>query len=150
MAKPSTLNTLVDLAQDQTDIAARELGKLQALRTQAEQQLAALTQYREEYRQRMQSLMRDGMTSSRWHDFSQFLDSLDMAIRQQGEALARAEAQLLAGRANWQQQKRKLNSYDTLVTRAEAREQQVADRRDQRNMDEYAARAARMQLVAKH
>src|SRR6516225_1529003 len=50
MVKHNPLNTLADLAQDNTDKAARELGRLQGLRTQAEQQLSALTQYRQEYR----------------------------------------------------------------------------------------------------
>lgn len=37
MAKNSPLTTLADIAQDSTDQAARELGRLQGLRTQAEQ-----------------------------------------------------------------------------------------------------------------
>jgi flagellar FliJ protein len=143
MAKHNPLNTLADLAQDSTDKAARELGRLQGLRTQAEQQLSALTQYRQEYRTRMQAIAAEGMTSSRWHDFSRFLDSLDHAIRQQTTALAKAEADLLAGRANWQQQKRRQNSFDTLISRAESREQQISARREQRANDEYAARIAR-------
>lgn len=150
MAKSTPLNTLAELAQDQTDAAARELGRLQGLRTQAEQQLQALTQYRHEYRARMQSLMQDGMQSARWHDFSQFLDSLDAAIRHQTEALAKAEAQLLAGRANWQKQKQRQNSFDTLIQRAETREQQIAARREQRANDEYAARLARQQVASGH
>jgi flagellar FliJ protein len=89
MVKHNPLNTLADLAQDDTDKAARELGRLQGLRTQAEQQLNALTQYRQEYRVRMQAIAAEGMSSSRWHDFSRFLDSLDHAIRQQTNALAR-------------------------------------------------------------
>ena len=143
MSKPSALNTLAELAQDSADKAARELGRLQGLRTQAEQQLNALTQYRQEYRTRMQAIAAEGMTSSRWQDFSRFLDSLDQAIRHQTSALAKAEADLLAGRANWQQQKRRQNSFDTLITRAETREQQIVARREQRANDEYAARIAR-------
>lgn len=150
MAKPTPLNTLAELAQNDTDAAARELGRLQNLRTQAEQQLTALTQYREEYRGRMQDLMREGMTSTRWTDFSRFLESLDAAIRQQNDALARAEGQLLAGRANWQSQKRRQNSFETLIARADAREVVVANRREQHANDEYAARAARMQVAAGH
>ncbi|TDF64408.1 flagellar export protein FliJ [Cupriavidus sp. L7L] len=143
MAKPSPLNTLAGLAQNDTDAAARELGRLQGSRTQAEQQLNQLTQYRHEYRARMQAVAAEGMTSSRWQDFSRFLDSLDQAIRQQTAALAKAEADLLAGRTRWQHQKRRLNSFDTLIARAEAREEQVAARREQRANDEYAARLAR-------
>ncbi|MBY4898487.1 flagellar export protein FliJ [Cupriavidus sp. AU9028] len=150
MAKTSPLTTLVDLAQNDTDAAARELGRLQGLRTQAEQQLKALTQYREEYRGRMQTMMQTGMQSARWHDFSQFLDSLDAAIRHQTDALAKAESQLLAGRANWQKQKRRLNSFDTLVARAEAREQVITARREQRANDEYAARLARQHAPSGH
>lgn len=150
MAKPSALNTLADLAQNDVDAAARELGRLQGLRNQAEQQLAALAQYRQEYRERMQAIAQDGMTSTRWQDFAQFLASLDTAIRQQTESLARAEAQLLAGRANWQQQKRRQNSFDTLITRAETREQLASTRREQRDTDEYAARAARLQVASRH
>ncbi len=143
-SKPSPLTTLADLAQDNTDKAARELGRLQGLRTQAEQQLNALTEYRQEYRTRMQAIAAEGMTSSRWHDFSRFLDSLDHAIRQQTAALDKAEADLLTGRANWQHQKRRQNSFDTLITRAEVREQQVSARREQHANDEYAARIARV------
>ncbi|MFJ5381917.1 flagellar export protein FliJ [Cupriavidus sp. CER94] len=143
MAKTSPIHTLADIAQDNTDKATRELGRLQGLRTQALQQLHALTEYRHEYRARMQVIAAEGMTSSRWQDFSRFLDSLDHAIRQQTAALDKAEADLLAGRANWQQQKRRQNSFDTLITRAEVREQQIATRREQRANDEYAARIAR-------
>ncbi len=143
MAKHSPLKTLTDLAQNATDAAARELGRLQGLRTQAEQQLTALTEYREEYRKRMQTLAVSGMTAGRWHDFSRFLDSLDQAIRQQTTTLAKAEADLLAGRSNWQQQKRKVNSFETLIARADAREQQTVLRHEQRLNDEYGARLAR-------
>jgi flagellar FliJ protein len=143
MPKYSPLNTLADLAQNDTDAAARELGRLQGLRTQAELQLNQLTQYRQEYRARMQVVAAEGMTSSRWHDFSRFLDSLDHAIRQQTTALAKAEADLLAGRNHWQHQKRRVNSFDTLIARADAREEQVAARREQLANDEYAARLAR-------
>src|SRR5216117_2211524 len=97
MFKHSPLNTLADLAQNDTDTAARELGRLQGLRTQAEQQLNQLTQYRHEYRERMQAVAAQGMSSGRWQDFSRFLDSLDQAIRQQSSALAKAETDLLAG-----------------------------------------------------
>lgn len=143
MAKPNPLLTLSELAQNDTDAATRELGRLQGLRTQAEQQLNQLTQYRQEYRERMQVVAAEGMTTSRWHDFSRFLDSLDHAIRQQTAALDKAEADLLAGRSNWQQQKRRLNSFDTLIARADAREEKVVARREQRTNDEYAARLAR-------
>ncbi|AOY94729.1 flagellar export protein FliJ [Cupriavidus sp. USMAA2-4] len=143
MAKPTPLNLLADLAQNDTEAATRELGRLQGLRTQAEQQLAALNKYREEYRARMQAMAQDGMTATRWQDYAQFLTSLDGAIRQQGQALAQAEAALLTGRANWQSQKRRQNSFDTLVARAEAREQAAGARREQRANDEYAARLAR-------
>ncbi|MCO4861168.1 flagellar export protein FliJ [Cupriavidus sp. WGlv3] len=143
MLKHSPLNTLADLAQTDTDAAARELGRLQGLRTQAELQLNQLTQYRQEYRERMQVVAAQGITSSRWQDFSRFLDSLDQAIRQQGAALAKAEADLLAGHNRWQHQKRRLNSFDTLIARAQAKQDQVAARREQRANDEYAARLAR-------
>ncbi|CAG2154487.1 Flagellar FliJ protein [Cupriavidus yeoncheonensis] len=143
MARPNPLMTLSELAQNDTDAAARELGRLQGLRTQAEQQLNQLTQYRQEYRERMQVVAAEGMTTSRWHDFSRFLDSLDHAIRQQTAALDKAEADLLTGRSNWQKQKRRLNSFDTLIARADAREEKVVARREQRTNDEYAARLAR-------
>ncbi len=143
MAKPNPLLTLSELAQNDTDAAARELGRLQGLRTQAENQLNQLTQYRQEYRERMQAVATQGMTASRWHDYSRFLDSLDHAIRQQSAALDKADADLLAGRSHWQQQKRRLNSFDTLIARADAREEKVVARREQRTNDEYAARLAR-------
>ncbi len=91
----------------------------------------------------MQAVATEGMTSGRWHDFSRFLDSLDHAIRQQTTALEKAESDLMAGRSRWQSQKRRVNSFDTLIARADAREEQIAARREQRTNDEYAARLVR-------
>jgi len=143
MGKPGPLNILSDLARDDTDAAARELGRLQGVRTQAERQLDALRQYRDEYRARMQATAAQGMSAGRWRDFAAFLASLDDAIRQQTAALARADAELQAGRADWQHHKRRTHAFDTLIARADARQQQVLQRREQRASDEHAARLVR-------
>lgn len=147
MGKPTPLHTLAGLAQDDTDDAARELGRLQGLCTQAGRQLQALVQYRDEYRARMQAIAADGMRAERWHDFAAFVASLDAAIRQQTEAVARAESDLKAARANWQHNKRRVHAFDTLIARADARAQRILLRHEQRASDEYAARLSRQRAA---
>ncbi|AMG88829.1 flagellar export protein FliJ [Bordetella bronchiseptica] len=139
------LDMLIGLAKDSTDEAARELGRLSAERNNAEQQLNMLQDYRQDYLQRMQTAMQSGMSAADCHNYQRFIATLDDAIGQQRHVLHRAEAHLNDGRLNWQQQKRKLNSFDTLAQRESRTQALLEARREQRANDEYSARLVRRQ-----
>ncbi len=111
------LDMLINLAKESTDEAARLLGRLNAERTNAERQLSMLHDYRQDYLERLQQAMTSGMSASDCHNYQRFISTLDDAISQQQGVLRQADDNLAKGRLYWQQEKRKLNSYDALAQR---------------------------------
>jgi len=143
MAEHSPLDTLIGLAKDNTAAAARQLGQLHGVRNDAERQLAMLADYRQDYLRRLQHAMVSGMSASDCHNFQRFIGTLDDAIRQQQAVLTQATDQLANGKQRWQEEKRRLNSFDALAQRAADLRARNEARREQRASDEYSARLVR-------
>ncbi|ARP94296.1 flagellar export protein FliJ [Bordetella genomosp. 13] len=141
------LDMLIGLAKESTDEAARVLGRLNAERTQAERQLTMLYDYRQDYLQRLQQAMQTGMSAADCHNYQRFISTLDDAIGQQTNVLRVADDHLARGRQHWQQEQRKLNSFDALSQRQVRAEQVAENRREQRASDEYSARLMRGQAI---
>jgi flagellar FliJ protein len=137
------LNTLIGLAKDHTDEAARQLGQLHMARNDAQRQLAMLQDYRQDYLQRLQRAMVAGMSAADCHNYQRFIATLDDAIGQQDAVLTQAETHLATGKVRWQEERRKLNSYDALAQRASQTAAIAESRREQRANDEYSARLVR-------
>jgi flagellar protein FliJ len=144
MAMESPIKTLIDLAQDDVDEAARQLGRAQRERTDVEAQLTALIRYRDEYHANFSASAQSGMQAGNWRNFQAFIDTLDTAINQQRRLLALATSRVEAVKPEWQRQKQKLGSYEVLQARGQAAEARVAARREQRESDEHAAKMLSM------
>ncbi|SNS61447.1 flagellar FliJ protein [Noviherbaspirillum humi] len=142
MSTPSALQTLIELATTESDEAAKRLGKAVALVEDAQQKLAMLEQYRDDYRSRLDHGMSSGITASGYRNFQLFLDKLDDAIKGQQRILDDARMRVERERESWQESERKRMSYGTLADRAEKKAQQVQNKRDQKMMDEFATRQA--------
>ncbi|UHL65296.1 flagella biosynthesis chaperone FliJ [Paralcaligenes sp. KSB-10] len=143
MASPSSLNTLIELAQNNADQAAKQLQQLNSTRRDAEQQLNTLKTYRQDYAERLQKATEDGISASNYHNFRQFIATLDEAIAQQNKVLAQIGAKLESGRQSWYDEKRRLNSYATLLSR-QVQQRTIRDnRKEQRDNDEISARQLR-------
>lgn len=142
MASQSQLDTLIELARIASDEAAKRLGI--ALRTtqENEEKLQMLHGYREDYAQRFETSMAAGMTPMAYRNFQAFLDKLDTAVKGQKEVSLQARQRSERERSNWQDSERKRMSYTTLSNRAQQQAQQVEAKRDQKLMDEHAARQA--------
>ena len=140
MAIPSALDTLIELATKATDEAAKRLGRAIRNTEDAEQKLALLQQYRDDYTARFQTNMMAGVTASGYRNFQLFLGKLDDAINGQQRVVQDAQKRVSNERSAWQQTERKRMSYDTLATRAQKVQQLKETRRDQKQTDEFAAR----------
>uniref|UniRef100_UPI002FE64CCF flagellar export protein FliJ n=1 Tax=Escherichia coli TaxID=562 RepID=UPI002FE64CCF len=81
MAEHGALATLKDLAEKEVEDAARLLGEMRRGCQQAEEQLKMLIDYQNEYRNNLNSDMSAGMTSNRWINYQQFIQTLDDAPR---------------------------------------------------------------------
>jgi flagellar FliJ protein len=135
----SSLPTLIDLAKTNADDAAKVLQKLAQERRNAETQLQALHDYRLDYAQRLQQATESGLSASNYHNFRQFIATLDQAISQQNKVVAQLDEKIEAGRQHWYAEKRRLSSYEALQTRYTKQRAVHENRKEQLASDETSA-----------
>ncbi len=143
MKNHTSFNTLIDLAQHDVDEAARSLQALNTSRQNAEEQLSTLLVYRQDYADRLQQSVKAGLSASNYRNFRQFIATLDEAISQQNKVMARIDLQVEQSRSNWQAEKRRLGSFETLQTRKEHQQLLRDNRNEQRANDEISANLLR-------
>jgi flagellar FliJ protein len=142
MANPSALETLIDLAQRDCDAAAKRLGAAQKAVDDAEQKLQMLLGYRDDYATKLDAAQVAGITPFAYHNFVAFVAKLDNALAGQREVLKHARYKCGVETQAWQASERKRLSYRTLTERAAAQALQLENKRDQKMMDDHAARGA--------
>lgn len=145
MANTSALETLIELAQRDSDDAAKRLGVALKAVEEAEQKLQMLLGYRDDYANRLDQQQMAGITPFAYQNFVAFVGKLDNAINGQREVLKHAHYKSDQEKKTWQESERKRLSYRTLNERAVAEAQKIADKRDQKMMDDHAARTVRNQ-----
>jgi len=143
MAQLSALETLIDLAQKDSDAAAKRLGVANKLVEEAEQKLDMLVGYRDEYARKLDAAQVAGITPFAYHNFVAFIGKLDNALNGQREVLKHARFKVEAERKTLQESERKRLSYRTLNERAASEALKMQNKRDQKQMDDHAARGAR-------
>ncbi|WBY00614.1 flagellar export protein FliJ [Ramlibacter tataouinensis] len=139
MSSKLPLDTLIELASERTDQAARRLAELLKAQAGAAEKLALLQQYRDEYLARLHERMRAGLPASELRNFQLFVATLDGAIEQQRALAQQAEARLAQGRSHWQDSRRRLGAFDTLAGRMRSQQALAAGRQEQREGDERSA-----------
>jgi len=142
MATPSALTTLIELAQRDTDAAAKRLGAALAACDETEQKLAMLLNYRDDYATRLDGAQVAGITPLAYRNFVAFIGKLDSAISGQRDVVKHARHNSVIEKTGWQACERKRLSYRTLAERVAAEALRIENRRDQKQMDEHAARQA--------
>jgi flagellar FliJ protein len=140
MASKSQLDTLIELATTASDEAAKRLGAALRMVQEHEGKMQMLTGYRADYAQRFEDALAAGMTPMAYRNFQAFLDKLDNAISGQQQVLLQARQRGEHERSSWLASERKRMSYTTLCNRAAEQAQRVEAKRDQKLMDEHAAR----------
>lgn len=139
MQTNSSLPTLIDLARNHADDAAKALQQLSQERQNAQSQLNALHDYRLDYAQRLQQATEGGLSASNYHNFRQFIATLDQAISQQNKVVAQIDQKIEAGRQRWYAEKRRLSSYEALQSRQAKQQQAYENRKEQLASDETSA-----------
>ena len=140
MASTSQLNTLISLAEKKTDDAAKMLGVAIRAGVEAEQKLALLHQYRDDYAARFESTRSVGLSILSHQNYQVFLGKLDSAIIGQEVVVGHEKKRIIESRSVWQANARKKMSFVALSQRAQEEAQRLESKRDQKLMDEHAAR----------
>ena len=142
MASKAQLETLMDLARRETDDAAKRLGAALKAVDEAKQKHEMLVSYREEYIKRFEAAQQAGITPMAYRNFVAFIEKLETAIKGQLDMIKHAEYRSTQEKTAWQTSERKRMSYSTLNDRADAAALKLENKRDQKAMDEHAARQA--------
>lgn len=140
MAQRLPLDTLSELARNKADDSAKRLGVLQRADLTAKQKLQLLVEYREDYQRQLQVRMTEGVATAHVRNHQAFLTTLDGAIEQQRAIVEQAAGRLDVGRRDWQDHKRRQNSFDTLSERTRRQEMLIQAKREQRDSDERSTR----------
>lgn len=140
MAQAFSLQPLLEIMQERTDEATRQLGQLIAAEQNQKSRLQMLEQYRAEYAQRLLEATAQGITRLVLNNYQEFLGRIDEAIAQQRRVVTDSENSTRAGQQHWQSQNRQLKAIDTLSQRHEARERHRENKQEQKLQDEFTTR----------
>lgn len=142
MASKAQLETLMDLAQRETDDAAKRLGASLKQVDEAKQKHQMLVGFQDEYIKKFEAAQAAGITPMAYRNFVAFIEKLDTAVKGQLDMIKHAEYRSGQEKVAWQASERKRMSYSTLNDRADAAALKLENKRDQKAMDEHAARGA--------
>lgn len=136
MSGTKRLAPLIKRAQDRQDAAARQMAERQkALDTHA-QRLKELRQYTDDYLNEQITAVNTAALLNR----RAFLDRLETAVRLQGQTVERNRQLVEVERQRLIAASRELQVLQTLHQRYQEQERVLADRRDQRVLDDLGAR----------
>lgn len=139
MSTSSTLDVLIGLTQEALEAVGRNLAGHRRNQQQAQAQLDTLVQYQQEYRRGLMQAMQTGIAPASLHNYRAFLATLDGAVERAGQTLAAQRQQVDSSQRQWQEQRRRLNSFETLVERRSQLVQLRENRAEQRRGDELSA-----------
>ncbi len=140
MKRSQRLEPVVRVAENREQQAARSLGDSQSALNQAQQRLNELKNYREEYIQRFHTTGAAGMSAVQMRDYRLFLSNLSRAIEQQAGLVEKAATVVEKQRQQWFSRRGKVKMLGNVVSRFQADEQRVVDRKEQLEQDERAQR----------
>ena len=142
MKTANAIDKLRDIAEQDLEQAVIHLGDMRRGVKQADEQLTMLLDYQDEYRNKLNTDMSGGISSLRWTNYHQFIQTLEKAIEQHRQQLNQWNQRLDQALSSWQEKHKRLNAYQTLITRAAENALRQENRLDQKRMDEFAQRAA--------
>lgn len=136
------LGVLLERETTERDNLLNALQQAQARAQSARQQAEQLHAYRDDYHRRWASQFRTAGTMDIVRCYQDFAQRLEEAIAQQTRVATHAETQVQRAREALTAQEIRVASVRKLIERRQAEALRAAERRDQKQTDEAAARAA--------
>jgi flagellar FliJ protein len=140
MTRKFPLQPLLELSQDRLDQAGKRLNELKVRWNGAEERLQQLVDFCREYQERLRGSSSSGMSVASYRDYQLFLGKIELAVKQQREEVKRCQERWEQGQRDWLEQRRQNKAFDTLANRHVAAEARRENKREQKELDEYATR----------
>lgn len=140
MKRLALLRTLLEREQKRRDEQMAAVRNAVANAEAQQQQADGLTGYRSEYCRKWSAQFQQAASIEILRSYQGFLSRLDQAIVQQQSVLEHAHRMVEAQRQRLVEREIRVKTVQRLIERREAMLAKVADRRDQKNLDELAQR----------
>ena len=138
--RAARLAPVVDMASKAERDAATQLGRCQQQLLAAQQKLAELERYRNDYQQQWISQGQKGVSGQWLINYQRFLSQLEGAVEQQNRSVAFHENNVGKAREIWQEKYARLEGLRKLVERYREEARLAADKYEQKQLDEFAQR----------
>lgn len=138
------IDPLLRRAQEKEDAVARDLAERQRNLVLHESRLEELRRYADEYAQSQMAATSPAQLANR----RAFLDRLDSAVKQQAQTVDRSRQSVGIERERLLLASRDKQVMEQLAASYRAQENQIVERRVQREMDDLGARRARLAATA--
>ena len=142
MKRLALLRTLLEREQKRRDEQMAQVRAAVANAQAQQQQADGLDGYRGEYCAKWSAQFRQAANMEILRSYHGFLSRLDQAITQQQSVVEHAQRMVEAHRQRLVEREIRVATVERLIQRREAMLAKVADRRDQKNLDELAQRLA--------
>jgi len=145
MSHPASLSPLVTLlgqAERERDDAVAMARRVEAAHQSAIAQAEQLAAYRGDYEARYRETFSRKAGIEQLQTYQGFMNRLSLAVDQQRQIVAQAERRVEIARQAVREQEMRVASVRKLIERRMAELRLAADRREQKQMDEFATRAA--------
>ena len=140
MKRLALLRTLIEREQKRRDEQMAQVRNAVANAQAQQQQVEGLTTYRSEYCQKWSAQFRQAAQIEILRSYHGFLARLDQAITQQQSVVEHASRMVDVQRQRLIEREIRVATVERLIKRREAMLAKLADRRDQKNLDELAQR----------
>ena len=140
MKRLALLKTLLEREQKRRDEQMAQVRNAVANAEAQQQQAEGLTTYRGEYCQKWSAQFQQAVQMEILRSYHGFLSRLDQAISQQQSVIEHAQRMVEIQRQRLIEREIRVATVERLIKRREAMLAKVADRRDQKNLDEMAQR----------
>lgn len=138
MAKPFSLQALLEIAQLRVDSESKKLAVYKQDWQAAEDKLQTLLRSRIDYERRFKSSGGQGMPAGALREYKNFLNRLDLNIAEQRHVITEKKAIWESNQRKWIEQRRKHKAFDALYKRHSTRESRLDVHTQQRDHDEFA------------
>ena len=128
-----------NLAQQNENVAAQTLGKVQRELSEHHLKLTELMMYHQDYTTRFNEKAVSGMSILQVQSYQKFISQLEIAISQQKKHIKRVSEACDSSRADWTVERQKTQVLEKVMTRYKKQEQQKHNRQEQRLSDEHVA-----------
>jgi len=134
---------MVDLKINQEKKYLEALGKQQNIKIQKETQLNSLKNYRQDYRDKNEHLIKSGVSVMQLMEFRAFMEKMDKAIEGEEVTLKSLDSELERLRKNWEEAHMYTQGMQKIQGNARINEQKQEEKTEQLEMDDRAARKKR-------